>query len=95
MFIVQTPALLNSLKLSMQLLLFSLFLVKTVSPKSYLVKTKDGKTYLSLGNPKDFTDGDSYWMNTSKEIDTSDIKSEYYPRQLFSMKDDCLLNGWL
>ena len=43
---------LDSLKLSMQLLLFSLFLVKTVSSKSYLVKTKDGKTNLVFGNLK-------------------------------------------
>ena len=42
-------------------------LPKTASKKSSLVRTKDGKTYLAIGNPKNYTDDKSYWMNTSKE----------------------------
>ena len=60
-------------------------LPKTASKKTSLVQTKDGKTYSAIGNPKEYTDDKSYWMNTSKETDPSDYKSEFYPRQLFSM----------
>merc|ERR1711974_571971 len=83
---LKPPALcktLKTLKLGRMLFLlwFSLFLLEeTASKKSYLVKTKDGKTYLTIGNPKDFTDGFSYFVNTSRETDTADYKSEYYPR---------------
>ena len=76
----------------MQLLLFSLLLLKTQSKKSYLVQTRDGKTYLAIGNPKDYNGGNSYWMNQSTKFDTSESKSEYYPRQLFSMENVKI--GW-
>ena len=74
----------------MQLLLLSLLLLKTQSKKSYLVQTRDGKTYLAIGNPKDYNGGNSYWMNISTKFDTSESKSEYYPRQLFSMENSGL-----
>ena len=77
----------------MQLLFFSLLLLKTLSKKSYVVRTKDGKTYLAIGNPKDYTGDDSYWMNISTKFDTSsEYKSEYYPRQLFSNENVWM--GW-
>ena len=64
----------------MQLILLSLFLIEEIAKcsKSYLVKTKDGKTYLKFGNPTDLAGGDSNLPSVSTETD----KSEYYPRQL-------------
>ena len=87
---------LKSLK-GMRLLLLSLFLLEesATSGKSHLVQTKDGKMFLAIGNPKDFTDGDSNWMNMSTETGTSDFKSKYHPRQLFSMESVCLSHGWV
>ena len=47
------------------LLLFSLFLLEeTVSNRNgYLVRTKDGKNHLVLGNPKDFTEAKATRLN--------------------------------
>ena len=76
----------------MRLLLLSLFLLEETAKcsKSYLVKTKDRKTYLEFANPRDLAGGDSNWPSVSTETD----KSEYYPRQLFSLESvACHMDG--